>query len=157
MCKGTDFPGLLRPMDNTSTSLASDTGTVTSSTSEPPSDTVTGTGTDTGAASKCDQTGDGGVNLEVSDDDDDDDGNKKEIEKDVTMNDGQEEEAVGEREQKEEVKQLVKEGMESLLPVLGEEVTEKVNNHNHTNPMSLLILRCIGQHSIFLNRPAVSS
>lgn len=153
MCKGTDFPGLLRPMDNTYS--ASDTGTVTSSTSEPPSDTVTGTGTDTGTASKCDQKGDGGVNLEVSDEDDD--GNKKEIEKDVTMNDRQEEEAVGEREQKEEVKQLVKEGMESLLPVLGEEVTEKVNNHNHINPMSLLILRCIGQHSIFLNRPAVSS
>lgn len=99
-----------------STCSGNATGAAAAPTSEPPTGTVT--------TPNCDQKG----LLEVSEGD----GNK-EAEKDVIMDDlgkenQQEEEVVGEREQNEEVKQLVKEGMESLLPVLGEEVTAKVGH-----------------------------
>lgn len=138
-------------MENTCS--ASDTGAA-ASVSEPP----TGTDTTSTAPAKCDQENgqksDGGAILEVSVGDGKEgvEEEGKEVEKDVVMGGGgdlekedqQEKEAVEEREHREqeeveEVKQLVKEGTESLLPVLGEEVTAKVDNDNF-NSISLLSL-----------------
>ena len=134
VCKGTDFPGLLRPIEHSrrdrrpnapqqqqqqqQTTTAPAAGAASSAVAE------TRLGEEGGGdKDRAGQGGGGGGN------EGDEEGKKEEEAKNNEEDEARrkEEEEARTKEEEEEVKLLVKVGAQTLLPVLGEEVTAKVS------------------------------